>query len=294
MQLHIKLFGASQNTMATRIRRAISTLGLAWLVLYPSSTLAAGNLQLTEEELKQYDGTDPEKPIYLAIDGTIFDVSASPIFYGPGGHYHHFTGKDASRAWVTECWDSEDQLTWRMDGIEEMFIPKYLDESVEQTADGKADIEGAEAYGMDEMARMAKVLIEKLGKVSPKEIKKRRKRDAEEAKQSVEDKLTHWINFFGNNQKYSVVGKVIHDKDKPAAPPICEAAMKKRPMKGGKLDDIMARAGKAGIFSGEKQAPAEEMPEFVNEYLHSKAGGAAKTMGHASNDDDEDLVRDEL
>jgi hypothetical protein len=44
-------------------------------------------LQLTEYDLKQYDGTDAERPIYLAINGTIFDVSASPAFYGPGGHY---------------------------------------------------------------------------------------------------------------------------------------------------------------------------------------------------------------
>ena len=175
-----------------------------------------------------------------------------------------------------------------------MFTPKYLDEQVERTAQGDSDIEGSEAYGMDEMARMANVLMEKLGKVGPKEIQKRRKRDAEEAKKGVEDKLTHWINFFKNNQKYSVVGKVVHDKDKPAAPTICEAAMKKRPMKGGKLDEIMKRAGKAGIFEGEKQAPAESMPDFVNEYLHKKGGGAAKTAGHPSNDDEEDLVKDEL
>ena len=45
------------------------------------------DLKLTEEELKQYDGTNPDEPIYLAIDGTIYDVSASPAFYGPGGHY---------------------------------------------------------------------------------------------------------------------------------------------------------------------------------------------------------------
>lgn len=281
--------------MATRTTKALLTLGLSWLALSASSVFAAGEVQITEEDLKQYDGTDPEKPIYLAIDGTIFDVSASPVFYGPGGHYHHFTGKDASRAWVTECWDSEDQLTWRMDGIEEMFLPRYLDEQVERTAEGNSDIEGAEAYGMEDMERMAKVLIDRLGKIGPKEIAKRRKQDAEEAEQAVQTKLTHWKKFFSNNDKYKVVGEVIHDEDKPAAPTICEAAMKKRPMKGGKLDDIMKRAGKGGIFGGEKQAPAESKPEFVSEYMHKKAGGAAKTAGHASNDDDEeDLVRDEL
>lgn len=31
--------------------------------------------ELTVEELIKYDGSDPAKPIYLAIKGTIFDVS---------------------------------------------------------------------------------------------------------------------------------------------------------------------------------------------------------------------------
>ncbi|KAF2207218.1 hypothetical protein CERZMDRAFT_5661, partial [Cercospora zeae-maydis SCOH1-5] len=72
---------------------------------------------LTEAELKAYTGADKSKPIYLAINGTIFDVSSSPAFYGPGGHYNHFTGKDATRAWVTECWDTDDQFTWRLEDI---------------------------------------------------------------------------------------------------------------------------------------------------------------------------------
>lgn len=54
---------------------------------------AAGDLKLTEAELTKYDGTNPEDPIYLAIDGTIFDVSASPTFYGPGGHYRELSGE---------------------------------------------------------------------------------------------------------------------------------------------------------------------------------------------------------
>lgn len=64
-----------------------------FLPIYLVLLLRAGGVnadeqqQITEDDLKQYDGTDTEKPIYLAINGTIFDVSASPAFYGPGGHY---------------------------------------------------------------------------------------------------------------------------------------------------------------------------------------------------------------
>lgn len=37
-------------------------------------------------------------PLYIGCKGRVYDVSSSEDFYGPGGGYAHFTGKDASRA----------------------------------------------------------------------------------------------------------------------------------------------------------------------------------------------------
>ncbi|TFK22102.1 cytochrome b5 [Coprinopsis marcescibilis] len=51
----------------------------------------------TPEELAQYDGADPSKPIYVAIKGTIFDVTRKKDVYGPGQSYHIFAGKDGSK-----------------------------------------------------------------------------------------------------------------------------------------------------------------------------------------------------
>ncbi|CAA7263468.1 unnamed protein product [Cyclocybe aegerita] len=51
----------------------------------------------TTEELKQYDGSDPSKPIYVAIKGTIFDVTHKSDVYGAGKSYNIFAGKDGSR-----------------------------------------------------------------------------------------------------------------------------------------------------------------------------------------------------
>ncbi|XP_059658277.1 probable steroid-binding protein 3 [Cornus florida] len=65
-------------------------------------------MELTSDQLKQYDGTDPSKPIYLAVKGRIFDVTTGKSFYGPGGAYAMFSGKDASRALAKMSKNEED------------------------------------------------------------------------------------------------------------------------------------------------------------------------------------------
>ena len=51
----------------------------------------------SEKELAQYDGSDPDGPILLAIDGTVFNVWKGRSFYGMGGEYHIMAGRDATR-----------------------------------------------------------------------------------------------------------------------------------------------------------------------------------------------------
>ncbi|KAI0076142.1 cytochrome b5 [Panus rudis PR-1116 ss-1] len=52
----------------------------------------------TQAQLKEFDGSSPDKPIYVAIKGTVFDVSHKRETYGKGGSYNIFAGRDASRA----------------------------------------------------------------------------------------------------------------------------------------------------------------------------------------------------
>lgn len=273
---------------------------------------AATGLQLTENELKQYDGTNAEKPIYLAVNGTIFDVSVSPTFYGPGGHYRklidrrvsvedsltitdHFTGRDASRAWVSQCWEGDDQLTWRMEGLEAMFMPRYLDEQMQHAADGESAVEDAAPFGQAELARMAKRVLKKYGKVSDEIAAERRRADSKAAEQSIRDSLSRWINFFTNSDKYEVIGTVIYDKDKPEPPALCEAALKKRPLKGGLLDDLMKR-GKAvkgnDVGNRKSRGSPSVMPQTGEKASENSEGASEGTQDQV--DDDEDLVKDEL
>ncbi|XP_010255464.1 PREDICTED: membrane steroid-binding protein 2-like [Nelumbo nucifera] len=92
--------------------------------------------EITEEELKAYDGSDPKKPLLMAIKGQIYDVSQSRMFYGPGGPYALFTGKDASRALAKMSFEEKD-LTGDISGLgpfeiealqdwEYKFMSKYV------------------------------------------------------------------------------------------------------------------------------------------------------------------------
>ena len=51
----------------------------------------------TDQELKKYDGSNPELPILLALDGKVYDVTTGKDFYKVGGPYHFLAGKDSSQ-----------------------------------------------------------------------------------------------------------------------------------------------------------------------------------------------------
>lgn len=96
----------------------------------------------TPPELYPYNGLNG-MPVYLAVRGRVFDVTAGRNFYGPGGPYANFAGRDASRGLACGSFD-EDMLTKDLDGPldklddldgeqiealqgwEERFLEKYL------------------------------------------------------------------------------------------------------------------------------------------------------------------------
>ncbi|KAM0153849.1 hypothetical protein ACHAPC_010229 [Botrytis cinerea] len=160
-----------------------------------------GPPQLTDADLPRYDGTNPDLPIYLALNGTIYDVSTGRRHYGPGGSYHFFAGVDATRAFVTNCF--EEDRTPDLRGVEDMFLP---------VDDEETDAE----------------ILKKVGKGGMKKLKERERR---EAAKSVRDALGHWIGFFENSGKYPKIGKVQREKGwetKGEKPKLCEKAMKGR------------------------------------------------------------------
>ena len=154
-------------------------------------------LYLTPEQLLAYDGSDESKPVYVSINGTIYDVSNGRHIYGPGGSYHFFAGRDASRAYVTGCF--ADDLTPDMRGVEEMFLP--------------VDDPETDAY------------------FTTKQMEEMRVAEMEKAKTRAHDALKHWVDFFSNSKKYTRAGYLKRDPDwleKMPRRALCEAASKGR------------------------------------------------------------------
>jgi predicted heme/steroid binding protein len=120
-----------------------------------------GPKTFTDADLKAYDGTNPDLPILIAINGTIYDVSKGRKHYGPGGSYHFFAGADATRAFVTGCFDTDINPDLR--GVEEMFLPRD---------DPEVD-----------------------GLYSKSELKILREKEKREAKKEVDKALKHWYVF---------------------------------------------------------------------------------------------------
>lgn len=58
---------------------------------------------------------NPEGKVYLAVKGKVHDVTAGRNFYGPGGAYENFAGRDATRGLACQSFE-EDMLTKDLDG----------------------------------------------------------------------------------------------------------------------------------------------------------------------------------
>ncbi|KIO15724.1 hypothetical protein M407DRAFT_205977 [Tulasnella calospora MUT 4182] len=93
-----------------------------WASFIPDGT----QKMYSESQLATYDGTDPEKPVFLAIDGIVYDVSEGRRTYGPGGSYHQFAGRDAARAFVTGCFKEHLTHDIRGFGENEMKVRRWF------------------------------------------------------------------------------------------------------------------------------------------------------------------------
>ncbi|KAF2431500.1 cytochrome b5, partial [Tothia fuscella] len=157
-----------------------------------------GPLELTDSQLALYNGTDPSLPIYVGLNGSVYDVTASPQTYGPGGSYSFFSGRDATRSFITGCF--KEDLTPDMRGLEEMYTP--LDDP-EEAALSKA------------------------------QSKIRREADRRRARKRITEGIANWESVFKGEtgRPYFYVGSIKREKgwlEKLPRRELCQAAKEAR------------------------------------------------------------------
>lgn len=104
----------------------------------PEPELPRLRKDFTVAELRKFDGTQPDGRVLVAVNGTVYDVTKGKRFYGPGGPYAAFGGRDASRGLATfsvtsnekdEYDDLSDLSPMEMESVREwemQFKEKYV------------------------------------------------------------------------------------------------------------------------------------------------------------------------
>jgi len=76
---------------------AILCFNVAFIFLYKPQIKSQNIGQaFTAEELKKFDGTDSNLPIYISYNGDIYDVTAGKDYYTTNGVYHYLAGRDST------------------------------------------------------------------------------------------------------------------------------------------------------------------------------------------------------
>ena len=81
----------------------LTTIRTIFEIFFPSKVATAGYQpkqigEITLEEMSKCTGDDPFRPILVAVNGKIYDVTEARNFYGPGGAYNVYAGREAARA----------------------------------------------------------------------------------------------------------------------------------------------------------------------------------------------------
>ncbi|KAG7828999.1 hypothetical protein KL920_002792 [Ogataea angusta] len=94
--------------------------------------MTRGPREFTLEQLAAFNGIDRTLPVYISINGTVFDVTAArDEHYGPGCTYHAFSGRDCTRLFATGCFEHREQHTHDMRGLDNteaaMRVARWLE-----------------------------------------------------------------------------------------------------------------------------------------------------------------------
>ena len=196
---------------------------------------------LTNEQLKTYDGVGEGVPIYLALNRTIYDVSSSPHIYGPGGPYSSLAAKDASRSYITTCFDPVNDLVPYFGGVEEIYVPLWL--SKKPPKDEMDEMAGGDRRKEIYQGKDAEDVMEDIRrKVGLRKFRKYQRVAYEKAHERVRQQVQTWEGMF-ERKGYPIIGKVIGVNETDISLwkklKFCEAAKKQRPPMTESLSEAM-------------------------------------------------------
>lgn len=84
-----------------------------------------GTPHFTMAQLREYNGHTKSR-VYVAINGTVFDVTRKRHLYTGSGSYRRLAGNDCSRVLVTGCLGKADEYTHDLRGLDPLEIEENL------------------------------------------------------------------------------------------------------------------------------------------------------------------------
>lgn len=193
--------------------------------------------------------------------------------------YASLAAKDASRSYITTCFDPVDDLVPYFGGVEEVYVPLWLSKKP-----AKAEYD---AIAEGEM-REGETIEDMMGSIQKRIGKKRMRILREEAygnaTERVKAQVKVWEDMFAKKQ-YPKVGRVVgvdeNDPNKYKHLKFCEAALKQRPALAESLsialEAISDREGKLNIGS----IGGMGMPNYAAAKEKAKKQAQAKAQGQA-------------
>lgn len=155
--------------------------------------------------------------------------------------YSTLAAKDASRSYITTCFDPKHDLVPYLGGVEEIYVPLWLSKKP-----GKAELDTIAPGDVMEGKDMSELIDEFQRKLGRKKTRLMREEAYEKAHERVRAQIKQWESMFAKKE-YPIVGRVVgvNETDERLWKNLtfCDAALQQRPPFAESLTEAMVALG---------------------------------------------------